>query len=54
MLKNTTAEGEQLDYAFQTQFYERRIETLLEWQWAEFAVNGQVTARNYVSSVSFE
>lgn len=43
-----------LDYEFSTQFYERRIQNLIDWQWEEFARTGEVTARSYVFAVSFE
>ncbi len=53
-LRNTTREGEMIDYAYSTQISERRIQDLLDWQWEEFAKCGRVTATNYVFSFSFE
>lgn len=43
-----------LDYEFNTQFYERRIQTLIDSCWEDFAKTGQVTMRNYIIAVSFE
>ena len=54
MLKNTTAEGELLDYAYRTQISERRIQDLLDWQWEELARYGRTTAGMYVYWFSFE
>lgn len=53
-MKNTTVQGELLDYAYLTQIGERRIEHLLEWQWEVFAKQGYVTVTNYVTWFSFE
>jgi hypothetical protein len=54
MLKNTTREGELLDYAFLTQISERRIQDHLDSQWEAFAKVGRVTARMFIYWSDFE
>jgi hypothetical protein len=41
------------DYAFNSQYYERRIEHLLESAWENHGAQG-FTSRNYIFEVSYE
>lgn len=53
-LRNTTAEGERIDYAYRSQIGERRIQNFIDWQWEEFAKHGRTTAGNYIFEMTFE
>ncbi len=54
MLKNTTLEGERLDYAFATQYPERRIEHLVESAWELYGKTGKDRSGNYIFEFDFE
>jgi hypothetical protein len=43
-----------LDYEFQSQYYERRLQHLLETIWEEYGALGYATSRNYIIAVSYE
>ena len=50
----TKQQAELIDYEFQSQYYERRVQYLIDWQWEDFAQLGHITARSYVIAVSYE